>query len=84
MLSPEDDMPRTTSLTTAEAPPAWVPLSVASDRVSLCERTIRRAIANGELSGFKFGKALRVRLNDIDAWAESKAIPNARSRGRVA
>jgi len=70
-------------LTSGEVPPAWVSLAIAGDRLSLCERTIRRAIANGELPGFKFGKALRVRLDDLDRWAESKAIPNARTVAKV-
>lgn len=63
-------------LAPGEAPPAWVPLSVASERVTLHERTIRRAIAAGELRGYRFGKALRVRLDELDAWAESKAMPD--------
>lgn len=45
----------------------------------MCERTIRRAVSAGELRGFKFGKAVRVRLDDLDSWAESKTIPNART-----
>lgn len=63
----------------AEPPPAWVPLSIAAERVSLCERTLRRAISAGELPGYKFGKALRVRLDELDAWALSKAMPNPRT-----
>lgn len=62
-----------------EAPPAWVPLSAGAERVSLCERTLRRAISAGELPGYRFGKALRVRLDELDAWAMSKAMPNPRT-----
>lgn len=63
--------------------PAWVPLPAAAERLSLCDRTIRRAISRGELRGYKFGKAVRVRLDELDAWAEGKAIPNARTvKGR--
>ena len=67
---------------TAE-PPAYVPLAYAAERLSLCERTLRRAISAGELQGFKFGKALRVRLDDLDRWAESKAMPNARTLSKA-
>lgn len=70
-------------LAPGEAPPAWVPLSTGAERVSLCERTLRRAISAGELPGYKFGKALRVRLDELDAWAMSKAMPNARSGAGV-
>lgn len=59
-------------------------LDAAAARVSLHPRTLRRAIAAGELAGFKFGAAVRVDLLDLDRWIESKAVPNARSgRGRV-
>lgn len=66
-------------LTPGETPPAWVPLPAAAERLSLCDRTIRRAISRGELRGYKFGKAVRVRLDELDAWAEGKAIPIART-----
>lgn len=49
--------------------------------------TFRRAISKGELRAYKFGprKGFRVRLSDAATWAESKAVPNARStRERVA
>lgn len=59
--------------------PLFVSLAEAGIRTALCERTLRRAIAAGELTGYKFGKALRVRLADVDRWAESKAMPNART-----
>ena len=51
----------------------------AGARVSLCDKTIRRAISAGELPGYKFGKALRVRVDELDAWAAAKVIPSARS-----
>lgn len=66
-------------LAVGEQPPAWVTLAAGAERLSLCDRTLRRAIAAGELRGYKFGKALRVRLDDLDRWAESKAMPNART-----
>lgn len=62
-----------------DVPPAWVSLGAGAVRVSLHERTIRRAISAGELTGYKFGKALRVRLDELDAWALSKAMPNPRT-----
>lgn len=71
-------MPRSTPTQSA---PVWVGLAPAAERVSLCERTLRRAMANGELTGYRFGKALRVKLSELDAWAESKAMPNARTTG---
>lgn len=58
--------------------PLFISLAEAGIRVGLCERTIRRAVSAGELRGFKFGKAVRVRLDDLDGWAESKTMPNPR------
>ncbi len=57
-------------------PLLYVSLYEAGARVGLHDRTIRRAIQAGEIRGFKFGKALRVRLDELDAWAESKAMPD--------
>ena len=53
-------------------------LQDAAEQVALHPRTLRRAISAGELTGYKFGKALRVRLDELDAWVESKAMPTAR------
>lgn len=60
--------------------PIYVSLEDAGIRTGLHSRTIRRAIANGELPGYKVStKAIRVRLEDLDRWVESKAMPNART-----
>ena len=59
---------------------AWFSsLQDAAERINLHPRTLRRAIDAGDLPAYKFGSALRVRLDDLDAWAESKAIPNPRT-----
>lgn len=55
-------------------------IDVAGERAGLHPRTLRRAIAAGELRGFKFGRALRIDLDELDRWIESKAVPNARTR----
>lgn len=59
--------------------PLFVSLAHAAERVSLCERTLRRAISAGELTGYKIGKSLRVRLDELDAWVMSKAMPDPRT-----
>lgn len=77
-------MPRASQPATNQTePPAFVPLAFGAERLSLCERTLRRAVAAGEIQGFKFGKALRIRLDDLDRWAESKAMPNARTMSKA-
>ncbi len=77
-------MPRASLPPTHTEPPTYVALPVAAERLSLCDRTIRRAISAGELPGYKFGKAIRVRLDELDAWAASKAVPNARTLSKPA
>lgn len=65
------------------ATPLFANLDDAGNRVAQCNRSIRRAISNGELTGYKFGRSLRVRIDELDAWAASKAmaIPRRASRG---
>lgn len=61
-----------------------ITVQAGGDRHGLHPRTIRRAISAGELPGYKIGRALRVRVDELDAWVRSKAIPNARTPRRVA
>ena len=58
--------------------PLYASLSDGGAVVSLHPKTLRRAIANGELPAYRFGKAIRIRLDELDAWAASKAMPHAR------
>lgn len=65
-------------------PPDLVTLAAAAERLSLSDRTIRRAISAGELPGHKFGKAIRVSLAELDRWVASKVIPHARTVSKPA
>ncbi len=60
--------------------PVYVSLDDAGVRLSVHSRTLRRAIARGEIPAYKFGTALRVKIADIDAWAASNAVPAAQFR----
>ena len=40
----------------------------------LCEKQVRRLIWRGELVAYRFGTALRIKKEDIDAYAESRRI----------
>lgn len=59
-------------------------LDAGAEIAGLHTRTLRRAISNGELTGYKFGRALRIDLDELDRWIASKAIPTARTGKRVA
>lgn len=58
--------------------PLYLPVEDIAARGSFCARTVRRAISAGELPGYKVGRSLRVRVDEFDAWLQSKRIPNAR------
>ena len=50
-------------------------LAVAAERAGVCQRTLRRAIALGELKQYRLTqRAIRVKASDLDAWIESKAV----------
>ena len=40
----------------------------------LCEKQVRRLISRGELPAYRFGTALRIKNQDIIAYAESRRI----------
>jgi excisionase family DNA binding protein len=40
----------------------------------LCEKQVRRVISRGELPAYRFGTALRIKKEDIDAYAEARRI----------
>lgn len=59
-----------------ERRPKYVALADAARYTSLCERTIRRRIADGTLTGYRIGpRAIRVDLNELDAAL--RPIPTA-------
>jgi excisionase family DNA binding protein len=41
----------------------------------LCEKQVRRLIWSGELVAYRFGTALRIKREDIAAYAEARRIP---------
>jgi len=66
------------------SPSVSITLDAAGERHDLHPRTVRRAIARGDLPGYKIGRSLRVNVDELDAWVKSKPIPNARTPKRVA
>ena len=40
----------------------------------LCEKQVRRLISRGELPAYRFGAALRIKKQDIDAYAAARRI----------
>jgi excisionase family DNA binding protein len=40
----------------------------------LCDKQVRRLISRGELAAYRFGTALRIKKEHIDAYAEARRI----------
>lgn len=58
--------------------PRWGSLEDAADHMGVHVRTIRRMIADGTITGYRFGaRAIRVDLNELDSVL--KPIPSAAS-----
>lgn len=61
-----------------DAPRRWGGLTLAADYIGVSEKTIRRMIALGEITGYRMGKRLiRVDLDELDALM--KPMPNAKT-----
>lgn len=55
----------------------WASLSLGAEYIGVSEKTLRRLIAGGQITGYRIGKRLlRVDLNELDALASP--IPTAR------
>ncbi len=56
-------------MTPRPTPPSrrYATLSQAADYVGCNERTIRRQIAAGDLTGYRLGRLIRIDLNELDA-----------------
>ena len=62
-----------------ETPPSlegvtWLSSSEASKRLGVTTRTLYRLIDEGLLSGFRFGRVIRLKEKDVDQYAEQSRI----------
>ncbi len=51
-----------------DSPEPWLSLKEASKHADVCPRTLRRHAINGRLKHGKYGRNLRFKASDIDAW----------------
>ena len=71
---------RTPEASKSATPERLVSLAHAGHRLGCSERTLRRMIAAGHLTGYRIGRRLvRVDLTEIDGLV--RVIPTTRSRG---
>ena len=55
----------------------FVSLAKAATYADCNERTLRRHIAEGNLTGYRLGRAIRIDLNELEAWMTP--IPTAKA-----
>ena len=58
-------------------PRRYVSLAKAAEYADCNERTLRRHIAAGELTGYRLGRVYRVDLNELDGWLAP--VPTAKA-----
>jgi excisionase family DNA binding protein len=58
----------------ATGAPAFQTVKETALYLRLCEKQVRRVISRGELPAYRFGTALRIKKEDVDAYAESRRI----------
>jgi excisionase family DNA binding protein len=49
-------------------PRRYASLAKAAEYADCNERTLRRHIATGELTGYRLGRNIRIDLNELDVW----------------
>jgi excisionase family DNA binding protein len=64
----------TTSMAAKHEEPDFLTVKETARHLRLCEKQVRRLISRGELPAYRFGSALRIKKEDIDAYAEARRI----------
>ena len=54
--------------------PGFHTVKETARHLRLCEKQVRRLISRGELPAYRFDTALRIKRQDINAYAESRRI----------
>ena len=49
----------------------WLSTAAAADRLGITPRTLYRFIDEGHLAAYKFGRVIRLKQLDVDAYIES-------------
>lgn len=52
----------------------WLGTREAAERIGVTQRTLYRFIDKGQLPAYKFGRVIRVKVADIDAFIEQNRI----------
>ncbi|HAB57825.1 MAG: DNA-binding protein [Acidimicrobiaceae bacterium] len=49
----------------------WLSTASAAERLGITPRTLYRFIDEGQLAAYKFGRVIRLKQDDVDAYIES-------------
>ena len=49
----------------------WLSTAAAAERLGITPRTLYRFIDEGQVPAFKFGRVIRLKQSDVDAYIES-------------
>ena len=60
--------PLTSTPTHISANRRYASLAKAAEYADCNERTLRRHIASGDLTGYRLGRLIRIDLNELDEW----------------
>lgn len=55
-------------------PIEWLSTKEAADRLGITPRTLYRFIDEGQLAAYHFGRVIRLKAEDIDAFIESSRV----------
>lgn len=58
----------------ADQPPDWVSTNAAADHLGITSRTLYRLIDEGKLPAYKFGRVIRLKRAEVDAFIEASRI----------
>ena len=52
----------------------WLSTGDAAERLGITARTLYRFIDEGQLAGYRFGRVIRLKASDVDAFIEACRI----------
>jgi excisionase family DNA binding protein len=58
----------------ADSPIEWMNSGAAAEHLGVGTRTLYKFIDEGKLPGYKFGRVIRLKRSDVDAFLESCRI----------
>lgn len=50
---------------------SWLSTAAAAERLGITPRTLYRFIDEGQLAAYKFGRVIRLKQDDVDAYIET-------------